>query len=173
LILFSYANPLLQHGIGRLAEESASCGFDGWIVPDLPVEECVEWKRLARSQGLALIPLVAPTSGERVRLIASEAEGFVYCVSSLGTTGVRTRFHDRLETLVKEVRQVTSVPIAVGFGVSTGEQVAELKRYADAVVVGSALVNRIAQLAPLFGDGIRRGEAFASVRAFVRELKSE
>jgi tryptophan synthase alpha chain len=173
LILFSYANPLLQYGLGRLAEECVSCGFDGWIVPDLPAEECGDWKHLARSRGLALIPLVAPTSGERIRLIASEAEGFVYCVSSLGTTGERTRFHDRLESLVKEVRQTTSVPVAVGFGVSTGEQVAGLKRFADAVVVGSALVNRIAGLAPLFGDEVRRGEAFGSVRAFVRELESE
>ncbi|WP_124727349.1 tryptophan synthase subunit alpha [Staphylospora marina] len=173
LILFSYANPIYCHGVERAAEESAACGFDGWIIPDVPVEESGPWKKAAESRGLALIPLVAPTSSERIRRIVAEASGFVYCVSSLGTTGVRSRFDDRLERTVAAVKDTVPLPVAVGFGVSGREQSRRIREFADAVVIGSALVKRIHDARFLLSEGSKRREAMEAIRAFVREVKSE
>jgi tryptophan synthase alpha chain len=172
LILFSYANPLYQHGFGRLAREAADAGFDGLIVPDLPLEESEPLRTECDRAGLALIPLAAPTSGERIARIAGSARGFVYCVSSLGTTGMRERFADSLPAFLSSVRRVSPVPVAVGFGVSTPEQVRLLSDHADGVVVGSALVKTVADRAALFTSPERRTSALQEIRAFVRRLKS-
>src|SRR5690606_15388081 len=118
LVLFSYYNPLLAYGLNRVAREAAKAGFSGFIVPDLPHEESDELRDQLEQVNIDLVPLVAPTSKERVARIASTAKGFVYCVSSLGTTGVRQSFASNLDTFLQQVRANSSVPIAVGFGVS-------------------------------------------------------
>jgi len=144
LVLFTYINPILQYGMERFLADAKSAGADGVIVPDLPLEESSELRRLADAAGIALIPLVTPTSGEtRIAAIAREARGFVYCVSSLGVTGERAKMSTRVQNLVETARAHSSLPVAVGFGVSTAEQARSLANFADGVIVGSAYIRRI------------------------------
>jgi tryptophan synthase alpha chain len=172
LILFSYYNPLFAYGLKQIAKDAAAAGFNGFIVPDLPFEESSALRSALSDVTISLIPLVAPTSAERVAKIATEAEGFVYCVSSLGTTGVRSEFAANLDSFLSHVRANSPVPIAVGFGVSTREQVREMQKKADGVIVGSALVKRMIELEPeLVGEG--RQAALASIRQFVNDLLSK
>ncbi|TCS93384.1 tryptophan synthase subunit alpha [Hazenella coriacea] len=173
LILFSYYNPLLQYGLERLIGELAEIGFQGMIIPDLPFEESGSLRQWAKNEGIAVIPLVAPTSRQRIEMIVEEAEGFVYCISSLGTTGQRSQFDEQIFSFLQTVRQASPVPIAVGFGISSPEQVARFSSYSDAVIVGSSLVERIHQLSPTLMDPARRDEGLEEVRRFVRHLKSE
>jgi tryptophan synthase alpha chain len=120
-----------------------------------------------------VIPLVAPTSRERVRMIAEQAQGFVYCVSSLGTTGIRDGFSRNVDAFLEEVRRVSPVPTAIGFGISRPEHVRRFSRHADAVVVGSALVRLIGERREDLQNHATREQALAEIRAFVRELKTE
>ena len=144
IILFSYFNPLLQFGVKRLAEEAKAAGVDGVLVTDLSPEEAGEFDRELRANDLDMIFLVAPTStDERLKLIAERARGFIYAVSRAGVTGVRTNVSAEAEKLVNRMRNFSSLPIAVGFGISTKEQVRDVQRYADAVVIGSAIVAEI------------------------------
>jgi tryptophan synthase alpha chain len=144
IILFSYFNPLLQFGLKRLAEEAKAAGVDGVLVTDLSPEEAGEFDRELRANDLDMIFLVAPTStDERLKLIAERARGFIYAVSRAGVTGVRTNVSAEAEKLVNRMRNFSSLPIAVGFGISTKEQVRDVQRYADAVVIGSAIVAEI------------------------------
>ena len=144
VVLFSYFNPLLQFGVERLAEEAARAGVDGVLVTDLVPEESAEFSRALTRHGLDQIFLAAPTTSEaRLRLIAERASGFVYAVSRAGVTGARTDLSGEAERLVGRVRALTDLPVAVGFGISTAGQVAEVWRYADAAVVGSAIVAEI------------------------------
>jgi tryptophan synthase alpha chain len=146
IILFSYFNPLLQFGLKRLAAEARAAGIDGVLVTDLSPEEAAEFERELRANDLDMIFLIAPTStDERLHLVAQHARGFIYAVSRAGVTGVRTSVSAEAETLVNRMRQVSSLPIAVGFGISTAEQVKDVQRYADAVVIGSAIVSEIEQ----------------------------
>ena len=146
IILFSYFNPLLQFGLKRLAAEARTAGVDGVLVTDLSPEEAAEFERELRANDLDMIFLIAPTStDERLHLVAQHARGFIYAVSRAGVTGVRTSVSAEAETLVNRMRQVSSLPIAVGFGISTAEQVKDVQRYADAVVIGSAIVSEIEQ----------------------------
>jgi len=141
IILFSYFNPLLQFGLKRLAEEAKAAGVDGVLVTDLSPEEAVEFEGELRASDLDMIFLIAPTStDERLKLVAQHARGFIYAVSRAGVTGVRTNVSAEAEKLVQRMRQSSSLPIAVGFGISNVEQVRDVHRYADAVVVGSAIV---------------------------------
>ncbi len=147
IILFSYFNPLLQFGITRLAQSAKASGIDGVLVTDLTPEESGEIEAELRANDLDMIFLVAPTStDERLKLVAEHASGFVYAVSRAGVTGTRETVSDEAEKLVKRMREFTSLPIAVGFGISTGEQVRDVQRYADAVVVGSAIVAEMERL---------------------------
>lgn len=172
LVLFTYINPVLQWGIERFFQTAAEAGADGAILPDLPVEEAEEANRAAKASGVALIPLVAPTSSSRIEKICKQAQGFVYCVSSLGVTGVRSAFSDELPAFVAEVRRHTSLPVAVGFGVGTPEQAAEIGRMADGVIVGSAIVKRIGQWAEARQKGKTEDERWLKVIAhFARSLK--
>jgi tryptophan synthase alpha chain len=173
LVLFSYVNPLMQMGFERFAKAAREAGFDGVIVPDLPVEENEALRTACADHGLDVIPLVAPTSRERVRMIAEQAQGFVYCVSSLGTTGVRDGFSRDVDVFLDEVRRVSPVPTAIGFGISRPEHVRRFSRHADAVVVGSALVRLIAERREALQNSAKREQALAEIRAFVRELKTE
>lgn len=147
VVLFSYFNPLLRFGIERLSAEAKRAGVDGVLVTDLAPEEAEEFSATLRQHDLDMIFLVAPTSTDaRLSLIASRASGFIYAVSRAGVTGARTDISLDAERLVARVRQFSDLPVAVGFGISSAEQVADVWRYADAAVVGSALVAEIEKL---------------------------
>ena len=144
VVLFSYYNPLLQFGAERLCAQARGAGVDGMLVTDLAPEESSQFAATLRAHELDLIFLVAPTStDERLRRIAERASGFIYAVSRAGVTGVQSASSAEAGRLVERVRAVTDLPVAVGFGISTREQVADVWRYADAAVVGSAIVAEI------------------------------
>lgn len=148
IILFSYFNPLLQFGVRKLVTMAKAAGVDGVLVTDLTPEEAGEFEEDLRANDLDMIFLVAPTSTDaRLQLVASKASGFIYAVSRAGVTGQREAVSLEAERLVKRVRKYSSLPVAVGFGISTAAQVADVQRYADAVVVGSAIVAEIERLA--------------------------
>ena len=164
IILFSYFNPLLQFGIENLANEAQRTGVDGILVTDLIPEEAEEFAATMRRHDLDLIFLVAPTStDERLRLIAERASGFIYAVSRAGVTGAREEMSAEAEKLVRRVRQFSDLPVAVGFGISRPEHLLDVWRYADAAVVGSAIVSEI-EKAESADDAVQR------VGAFAREL---
>ena len=147
IILVSYYNPLLQFGLKRLAEAAREAGLDGVLVTDLSPEEAGEFERELRACDLDMIFLVAPTStDERLKLVAERATGFIYAVSRAGVTGTRETVSAEAEKLVGRVRKFSELPVAVGFGISSAEQVADVHRYADAVVVGSAIVAEMERL---------------------------
>ena len=147
IVLFSYFNPLLKFGEDRLAEEAKRAGVDAVLVTDLTPEEAQTWTEKLIQRGLDPIFLVAPTtSDDRLAQIAKQARGFIYAVSRAGVTGARDQLTSDAAALVKRVRAVTDLPVAVGFGVSTAEQVREVWRFADAAVVGSAIVGQIEKL---------------------------
>jgi tryptophan synthase alpha chain len=165
VVIFSYLNPLLQFGISRFAEEAARAGVDGVLLTDLALEESDEFSKTLRANSLDLILLVAPTStDERLRTIAERASGFIYAVSRTGVTGATAELSNEAEKLVRRVRAVTDLPIAVGFGISNAEQVSEVWRYADAAVVGSAIVAEIERNAG-------RPDLVQSIEGFVRSLR--
>jgi tryptophan synthase alpha chain len=144
VVLFSYYNPLLQYGAERLCAEASRAGVDGMLVTDLAPEEAGDFAATLSAHELDLIFLIAPTSTEvRLRRIAERASGFIYAVSRAGVTGVQNALSTEAEQLVARVRAVSDLPVAVGFGISTREQVADVWRFADAAVVGSAIVSEI------------------------------
>ncbi|HEY9282181.1 MAG TPA: tryptophan synthase subunit alpha [Pyrinomonadaceae bacterium] len=144
VVLFSYFNPLLQFGVERLGAEARAAGVDGVLVTDLPPESAADFASAMRRSGLDSIYLAAPTStDERLRLIAERASGFIYAVSRAGVTGARAEVSAEAERLVARLRKVSALPVAVGFGISDARQVAEVWRYSDAAVVGSAIVAEI------------------------------
>ena len=147
IILFSYYNPLLQFGLKRIAKAARDAGLDGVLVTDLTPEESGEFEAELHANELDMIFLVAPTStDERLRLVAQHASGFIYAVSRAGVTGTRDSVSAEAEKLVHRMRRFSELPIAVGFGISNAEQVKDVHRYADAVVVGSALVAEMERL---------------------------
>ena len=149
IILFSYFNPILQFGLQRFAEMAVKCGVDGILITDLIPEEAGEFYKILREKDLSLIMLAAPTSSdERLKKICEKASGFVYAVSRAGVTGARNEMSNEAENLVQRLRKFTDLPVAVGFGISNAEQVAETQKYADAAVVGSAIVAEIIKLTP-------------------------
>jgi len=146
LIVFSYLNPILQLGLEKFCAAAAEAGVDGALVTDLPVEEAGEYLRAMKAHKLAPIFLAAPTStDERLRAIARHSRGFVYAISRTGITGARQEVASDARSLVERLRTFTKLPVAVGFGVSTPEQFAEVGGFADAAVVGSAIVQRVEQ----------------------------
>jgi tryptophan synthase alpha chain len=149
IILFSYFNPLLQFGIERLARESKSAGADGVLVTDMTPEESPEVAATLRANGLDMIFLVAPTSTDRrLELVAKHASGFIYAVSRRGVTGQQLSVSREAEELVKRMRRYSDLPVAVGFGISNREQVAETWTFSDAAVVGSAIVAEMEKTGP-------------------------
>lgn len=141
VVLMVYANPILARGLERFVDESASSGVAGLIVPDLPYDEATELRAACDRAGLALVPLVAPsTTGERVAEIGRDARGFVYTVSLAGTTGERDVLPAELSSTVARVREAAEVPVAVGFGISTAEHARQVAAVADGVIVGSRVV---------------------------------
>ena len=148
IVLFSYFNPLLKFGEQKLAKEAKQAGVDGVLVTDLIPEEAQSWTETLVQFDLDPIFLVAPTtSDERLARIAQQASGFIYAVSRAGVTGARDEMSRDAEAHVKRVRSVSALPVAVGFGISTAEQVREVWRFADAAVIGSAIVSQIQKLA--------------------------
>jgi tryptophan synthase alpha chain len=147
VVLFSYYNPLMQFGVERLGEEAKRAGVDGVLVTDLVPEESEQLNASLARHDLSQIFLVAPTSTDaRLRLVAERASGFIYAVSRAGVTGARTELSTEAEHLVARVREVSELPVAVGFGITSAAQVAEVWRYADAAVVGSSIVAEIERL---------------------------
>jgi tryptophan synthase alpha chain len=165
LLLMGYYNPLLRYGLERACIDLAAAGGDGWIVPDLPPEEADTLAAAARAQQLDLIMFAAPTTpAERLAQIARTASGFIYCVSLTGVTGSRQALAAGLGDFLGRVRQHTSLPLVVGFGISTAEHVAHVGTMADGAIVGSALLARLEQATP-------SSEVTEAV-AFVRELRA-
>lgn len=164
LIIFSYLNPILRTGIQKFCKVSRAAGVDGVLVTDLPVEEASEYLRAMQQYDLAPVFLAAPTSpDDRLKRIAAASQGFVYAVSRTGVTGTREQLAVDARKLVERLRRVTRLPIAVGFGISNADQFAEVGSFADAVVVGSAIVETI--------ERNRGGEA-AAVAEFVSKLSA-
>ncbi len=145
LVFMAYANSLYKYGYEKFCNRCQEVGIDGMIVPDMPFEEKNELASIARKYNLSLISMIAPTSEARIREIASEAEGFLYVVSSLGVTGVRDNITTDVEGIVRAIRAVTDIPVAVGFGINTREQVHHYTTIADGAIVGSAIVRLIEQ----------------------------
>jgi tryptophan synthase alpha chain len=172
VILFTYINPVLQYGPERIFKEMAEAGVDGILIPDLPMEEAEEIEQLAEQYGRPLISLVAPTSEQRVEMIASRAKGFLYCVSSLGVTGTRAALDPGLSSFLTRVREHASVPVAVGFGISSPEQVRTVVSHSDGYIVGSALLEKIAEAEPSLNNPLTRKEGFRIIKRFVKQLQS-
>lgn len=145
MVFMTYANVVFSYGTDRFLQTAAEVGMDGLILPDVPYEEKEDFAPACRKYGLDLISLVAPTSRERITKIAGEAAGFVYCVSSLGVTGMRSEITSDVGAMVKLVHQASDLPAAVGFGISTPEQAAQMAKQADGVIVGSAIVRLVGQ----------------------------
>ena len=166
VVLFSYVNPVLQFGIESFAREAADAGVDGVLLSDLPLEEAIDVKGKLAARGIDLILLAAPTStDDRLRLIADNASGFIYAVARTGVTGTRNEVSKESEELVRRLRMFTRLPVAVGFGISTADQVAEVWRYADGAVVGSAIVKEIEENAAQPG-------LLERIEQFIRSLRS-
>lgn len=164
LVFMTYANVVFSYGTERFAQKAAEVGMDGIILPDVPFEEKEEFAPVFRKYGMDFISLIAPTSSDRVTKIAAEAEGFVYCVSSLGVTGVRKDITTDIGAMVKLVREANpEIPCAIGFGISTPEQAKKMAQHADGVIVGSAIVRQIGEL----GE-----EAEKAVSGYVSEMKA-
>ena len=140
MVFMTYANVVYSYGTERFVKKAAEIGMDGLILPDVPFEEKEEFDGVCRKYGLDLISLIAPTSHERIRMIAKEANGFVYCVSSLGVTGMRSEITTDIGAMVKLVKETKNIPCAVGFGISTPEQAAKMAGLSDGAIVGSAIV---------------------------------
>lgn len=162
LVFMTYLNPVFHYGYERFFRRCRACGIDGIIIPDLPFEEQEELKPTANKNGVEVITLVAPTSRQRIREIAEEAEGFLYLVSSMGVTGMRNRISTDLKGMIREIREVSEIPVAVGFGIHTPDQAEQIAGIADGVIVGSAVVRLIAQ---------DQGNAAKEISAYVQEMK--
>lgn len=164
LVYLVYYNSIFKYGIQKFLKESKDVGIDGLIIPDLPLEERKDILEEADKYGIYLIPLVAPTSKERIKLITENGKGFVYCVSITGVTGAREDIETDIEEYMKTVSQYTNMPKAIGFGISTPEMAKKLKDFSDGIIVGSALVERIAK-------GYNKSEMLQEVKSFVSILK--
>ena len=146
IVIFSYANPILRLGMESFVERAAAAGVDGVLVLDLPIEESGDVRNLLQQRGIDTILLLSPTTtDERLRAAAALGSGFLYAISRLGVTGAREQVADGAQEMVERIRRVSDVPVALGFGISTPEHVRDVGRWADAAVVGSALVSVIAE----------------------------
>jgi len=162
MVFMTYANVVYSYGIEHFCDKCVEAGVDGMILPDVPFEEKEEFAQACRTRGLSFISLIAPTSEDRVAMIAKEAEGFLYIVSSMGVTGVRSEITTDIGGMVKLVRENTSIPCAVGFGISTPAQAKRMADLSDGAIVGSAIVRLIAE---------RGAEAPEAVYEYVRSMK--
>ena len=162
LVFMTYANVVYSYGVTRFMKKSREVGMDGLILPDVPFEEKEEFAAVAEDFDIALISLIAPTSKDRIRKIAREAKGFVYCVSSLGVTGTREQITTDVASMVELVKKEQDIPCAVGFGISTTQQAKAMADASDGAIVGSAIV----KLCGKYGK-----DCVPYVAAFVKEMK--
>ena len=162
MVFMTYANVIFSYGAGRFLSACQEIGIDGLILPDLPFEEKDEFLPVCREYGVDLISLIAPTSENRIAMIAKEAEGFLYIVSSLGVTGTRSEIKTDLESIIKVVRENTDIPCAIGFGISTPEQAKKMADISDGAIVGSAIIKILEQ----YGK-----EAPSHIGAYVKSMK--
>lgn len=145
IVYLTYANAVVKYGKDKFMKRCVECGIDGLIIPDIPFEEKDELSGVCDAYGVDLISMIAPTSHERIKTIAKEAKGFVYCVSSMGVTGVRTEIKTDIGAMVKLVKEVTDTPCAIGFGIATPEQAEKMASLSDGAIVGSAIVKLVAK----------------------------
>lgn len=164
IVFMVYINCVFTYGVERFFRRCSECGVDGVIIPDLPYEEREEVSSEASNYNIKLISLVAPTSHERIRMIAKDAEGFLYCVTSEGVTGIRKNFGTDFNSYFDLIDRYTKVPTALGFGISTPQQAKELQKYADGIIVGSAIVK-------LIGQSKTADDAVKSVAEFVGSFR--
>ncbi|MCD8241171.1 MAG: tryptophan synthase subunit alpha [Lachnospiraceae bacterium] len=163
MVFMTYANVVYSYGTERFLDRAAAIGMDGLILPDVPFEEKDEFAGACKERGLDLVSLIAPTSHERIAMIAKEADGFVYCVSSLGVTGMRSEITTDVGAMVELVRSVSDIPAAIGFGISNPETAAKMAAKSEGVIVGSAIV----KIMEKYGR-----DAVPYVAQFVREMKA-
>ena len=145
LVFMTYYNPVFSYGRDRFLSNAKEAGIDGIIIPDVPFEESEEVRTYCHQYGIDLINMIAPTSLTRTKMIAKKAEGFLYCVSSLGVTGVRSEIKSDIASLIADAKKVTDTPCAIGFGISTPQQAKEMAAVSDGVIVGSAIVKLVAK----------------------------
>ncbi len=162
LAFMTYINPVYVYGCERFLSRCEELAVDAVIIPDIPYEEKDEILPYCRKHGTDLISLIAPTSEDRIKTIAAEAEGFLYCVSSMGVTGMRSEITTDIGSMIRSVREVSKIPTAIGFGISNPETARKMAAYADGVIVGSAIVNICEQ---------HGRDSVAPVSAFVKEMK--
>ncbi len=162
LVFLTYLNPVFHYGYDAFLERCRELGVDGIICPDLPFEEKHEFSDVAKRYGVDVISLIAPTSDERIQMIAREAEGYIYVISSKGVTGVRGEITTDIGKIVQSIREVTDIPCAVGFGISRPEQAAQMAALSDGAIVGSAIVKLIER----YGE-----EAAPYIREYVKRMK--
>ena len=156
MVFMTYANVLFSYGTEQFVKISREIGMDGFILPDIPYEEKDEFDGVCRQNGLDLISMIAPTSEERISMIAKEASGFLYCVSSLGVTGTRGSITTDVKSMVQTAKAAKDIPCAIGFGISGPEQARAMAAVSDGVIVGSAFMKRIAEYGPQAGPVIRQ-----------------
>lgn len=161
MVFMTYANVVYSYGIEKFCSKMVEGNMSGMILPDVPFEEKEEFDTVCKAYGLDLISMIAPTSHQRIQTIAKEANGFIYCVSSLGVTGVRSKITTDIGAMVDLVREVTDVPVAVGFGISTPEQAKKMASQSDGAIVGSAIIKIIEK----YGK-----DAPQYVEAYVKEM---
>ncbi len=161
MVFMTYANVVYSYGIEKFCQKMVEGNMSGMILPDVPFEEKEEFDTVCKEYGLDLISMIAPTSHQRIQTIAKEANGFIYCVSSLGVTGVRSKITTDIVAMVDLVREVTDVPVAVGFGISTPEQAKKMASQSDGAIVGSAIIKIIEK----YGK-----DAPQYVEAYVKEM---
>jgi len=155
LVFLTYMNTVFRYGISEFFRKCSETGIDGIIIPDLPFEEKSEIKESANKYGVDIISLIAPTSEDRIKLIAQESEGFVYIVSSMGVTGMRSEIKTDLESITESVKKYTDNPVAIGFGINSPEQAEKYSKIADGVIVGSAIVKIIEKYGDNAGEYLR------------------
>ncbi|MBS5522857.1 MAG: tryptophan synthase subunit alpha [Clostridiales bacterium] len=163
LVFMTYANVVFSYGTERFVKKSAELGIDGLILPDVPFEEKGEFDQICKAYNLDFISLIAPTSNERIATIAREASGFIYCVSSLGVTGMRSEISTDIKAMTDLVKKTRNISCAVGFGISTPKQAREMSKHCDGVIVGSAIVKLCGQ----YGK-----DCVPYVAELVREMKA-
>lgn len=164
LLYLLYCNCILQYGPDRFFSDCAAVGVDGVIIPDLPFEEKGELEPFADKHGVIIISLISPTSGDRIKTIASKAKGFLYCVSSLGVTGMRSGFSTDFDAFFSAIHQASDIPKAIGFGISAPEHAAQLKGYCDGLIIGSAVVRQVERAAT-------PEEAITNVGRYVADMR--
>ena len=162
MVFMTYANVIFSYGAEKFIRTSSEIGIDGFILPDIPYEEKGEFLDICKKYDMDLISMIAPTSHDRIKMIAADATGFLYCVSSLGVTGTRSRITTDVGAMIKTAKQVSDVPCAIGFGISGPEQAKEMAKSADGVIVGSAIV----RLCAGYGE-----KSPAKIAEFVRSMK--